>query len=49
MFGDFCSGEIFLLEDGVMRVLLATPFQRAWDGPTIDDLADLPALLSAAG
>jgi hypothetical protein len=25
VFGDFCSGEIFLLQDGVMRLLLATP------------------------
>jgi len=26
VFGDFCSGEIFLLEGGAMRVLLTTPF-----------------------
>jgi len=25
VFGDFCSGEIFLLEGGIMRVLLDTP------------------------
>jgi glucose/arabinose dehydrogenase len=26
VFGDFCSGEIFLLHDGIMRTLLTTPF-----------------------